>query len=48
MSEVTVVQMSSASVPVIVIGLNALLALLDKAEPYAKAKRIDPAVLLSE
>lgn len=38
--------MSNASVPVFEIGLNALSAILDKAETYAKAKSIDPAVLL--
>ena len=37
--------MSQASVPVFVIGLNALSAVLDKAEAYATAKKIDPAVL---
>ena len=39
--------MSNASIPVFEVGLNALAALLDKAEAYAGAKRIDPAVLLS-
>jgi len=29
-------------------GLNALLPLFDKAEAYAEAKRINPAVLLNE
>jgi uncharacterized protein len=38
--------MSNASIPVFEIGLNALSAILDKAETYAKAKSIDPAVLL--
>jgi uncharacterized protein len=38
---------SNASVPVFVIVLNALSALLDKAEAYAVAKSIDPAVLLN-
>ena len=38
--------MSDASIPVFEIGLNVLSALLDKAEAYAEAKRIDPAVLL--
>ncbi|EQD26094.1 protein containing Domain of unknown function DUF1993, partial [mine drainage metagenome] len=38
--------MSSAAVPVFEIGLNALSGLLDKAEAYAAAKKIDPAVLL--
>jgi|HubBroStandDraft_6_1064221.scaffolds.fasta_scaffold12202_5 hypothetical protein len=37
--------MSQASVPVFVIGLNALSAVLDKAEAHAAAKKIDPAVL---
>jgi hypothetical protein len=39
--------MSNASIPVFEIGLNALSALLDKAESYAEAKRIDPTVLLN-
>ena len=39
--------MSNASIPVFEVGLNALLALLDKAEDYAKAKSIDPTVLLN-
>ena len=39
--------MSTASIPVFEIGLNALSALLDKAEAYAKAKSIDPTVLLN-
>lgn len=38
--------MSSASIPVFEVGLNALSALLDKAEAYAEAKRVDSAVLL--
>jgi hypothetical protein len=38
--------MSNASIPVFEIGLNVLSALLDKAEAFAEAKRIDPAVLL--
>jgi uncharacterized protein len=38
--------MSNASIPVFEIALNALSAILDKAETYAKAKSIDPAVLL--
>jgi uncharacterized protein len=38
---------SNASIPVFEIRLNALSALLDKAEAYAEAKRIDPAVLLN-
>jgi hypothetical protein len=39
--------MFKASIPVFEIGLNVLSALLDKAEAFAEAKRIDPAVLLS-
>ncbi|HEY2533620.1 MAG TPA: DUF1993 domain-containing protein [Xanthobacteraceae bacterium] len=39
--------MSDASIPVFEIGLNSLSALLDKAEAYAQAKSIDPAVLLN-
>ncbi len=39
--------MSRASVPVFEIGLNALSAVLDKAEAHAVAKKIDPAVLLN-
>ena len=39
--------MSRASLPVFEIGLNALSGLLDKAEAYADARRIDPAVLLN-
>jgi hypothetical protein len=39
--------MSTASIPVFEIGLNALSALLDKAEAYAEAKSIDPTVLLN-
>lgn len=38
--------MSQASLPVFEIHLNALSALLDKAEAFAAAKKIDPAVLL--
>jgi hypothetical protein len=37
--------MSQASVPTFVIGLNALSAVLEKAEAYETAKKIDPAVL---
>ena len=40
--------MSKASLPVFEIGLNALSALLEKADAYAEAKKIDPAVLLNE
>jgi len=39
--------MSNASIPVFEIGLNALSAILDKAETYAAARSIDPAMLLS-
>ena len=39
--------MSDASIPVFEVGLNALSALLDKAGDYAKAKSIDPTVLLN-
>jgi hypothetical protein len=39
--------MSRASLPVFEIGLNALSAVLDKAEAYAAAKKIDSAILLS-
>jgi uncharacterized protein len=38
--------MSQSSLPVFEITLNALSAILDKAEAFAKAKKIDPAVLL--
>ena len=38
--------MSQASLPVFEIELNALSAILGKAETYAAAKKIDPAVLL--
>jgi len=39
--------MSTASIPVFEISLNALSALLDKAEAYAEAKSFDPTVLLN-
>lgn len=39
--------LSQASVPAFIIGLNALSALLDKAEAFANAKKIDPSVLLN-
>jgi hypothetical protein len=39
--------MSQASLPVFEIGLNALSAVLDKAEAFAAAKKIDAAVLLN-
>ena len=38
--------MSQASISVFEIGLNALSGVLDKAEAFAAAKKIDPAVLL--
>jgi hypothetical protein len=38
--------MSQASLPVLEINLNALSAVLEKAEAFAAAKKIDPAVLL--
>jgi len=38
--------MSQASLPVFEISLNALSAILDKAEAHAAAKKIDPSVLL--
>lgn len=38
--------MAQASLPVFEIGLNALSTVLDKAEAYAAAKKIDTAVLL--
>jgi uncharacterized protein len=38
--------LSQASVPVFEIGLNALSGVLDKAEAFATAKKIDPTVLL--
>ena len=47
MSKVPTMSMSNASMPVFEIGLSALSALLDKAEAYAEAKRIDPTVLLN-
>ena len=39
--------MYNASIPIFEIGLNALSAILDKAEAYAEAKRIDPTVLFT-
>lgn len=39
--------MSQASLPVFDVGLNALSALLDKADVYAQAKKIDASVLLN-
>jgi hypothetical protein len=38
--------MSQASLPVFEISLNALSAILDKAEAHAAAKKVDPSVLL--
>lgn len=38
---------SNASIPVFEISLNVLSTLLDQAEAYAEAKRIDPAALLN-
>jgi uncharacterized protein len=38
--------MSQSSLPTLEITLNALSAVLDKAEAFATAKKIDPAVLL--
>jgi hypothetical protein len=40
-----VFSMSQASLPVFEIGFNALSAILDKAEAFATAKKIDPSVL---
>ena len=39
--------MSRASLPVFKTGLNALSAVLDKAQAHAAAKKIEPAVLMS-
>jgi hypothetical protein len=39
--------MSNASIPVFEVGLNALWALLDKAEAHVEAKRIDPTAILN-
>jgi hypothetical protein len=47
MGKVPTMSMSNASIPVFEIGLSALSALLDKAEAYAEARRIDPTVLLN-
>jgi hypothetical protein len=44
-SEDPIMSMSTASIPVFEIGLNALSAILNKAEAYAEAKKIDPTVL---
>jgi hypothetical protein len=39
--------MSQSSLPVLEIGLNALAGVLEKAEAFAAAKKIDPSVLVS-
>jgi hypothetical protein len=39
--------MSQASLPALEVGLNALSAVLDKAEAHAAAKKVDPSVLLN-
>jgi hypothetical protein len=39
--------MSKASLPALEIGLNALSGVLDKAQAFAAAKKIDPSVLLN-
>jgi uncharacterized protein len=39
--------MSQASIPALTIGLNALNGVLEKAEAFAAAKKVDPSVLLS-
>jgi hypothetical protein len=39
--------MSQASLPVFEIGLNALSAVLDKAQAFARAKNLDPSVMLN-
>jgi len=39
--------MSTASIPVFEVGLNALLAILNKAEAHTETKKIDPAALLN-
>jgi uncharacterized protein len=41
------ISMSLASIPVFETGLNALSAILDKAEAYSAAKKIDASVLLN-
>ena len=38
--------MSKASIPALEIGLNALSGVLDKAQAFATAKKVDPSVLL--
>lgn len=42
-----VMSLFNASIPVFEINLNALSAILDKAQAYAEAKRVDPTVLLN-
>jgi hypothetical protein len=39
--------MSQASIPALTIGLNALSGVLDKAQAFATAKKVDPSVLLN-
>src|SRR5215208_7780117 len=39
--------MSQASLPVFEVALNALSAILDKADAFAAAKKIDPSVLVA-
>jgi hypothetical protein len=39
--------MSKASIPALEIGLNALSGVLDKAQVFATAKKVDPSVLLA-
>jgi hypothetical protein len=39
--------MSKCSIPALTIGLNALSGVLDKAQAFAAAKKIDPSVLLN-
>src|SRR5262245_65843592 len=43
----SIMSMSTASIPVFEISLNALSALLDKADSYAEAKSFDSTVLLN-
>ena len=38
--------MSKASIPALEMGLNALSGVLDKAQAFAAAKKVDPSVLL--
>jgi hypothetical protein len=39
--------MSKASIPALELGLNALSGVLDKAQVFATAKKVDPSVLLT-